>query len=254
MGADATMAPPPLWRRAYRAWLSLRIPLLRRRVGRLVLERVGGAPLVVLPEVFNPAVFRTGGILAEALAGRPPARPGVSRALDMGTGSGICAVHAALRGYRVTAVDINSEAVRCARVNALLNGVEDRLEARQGDLFAPVAGERFDLVLFNPPFYRGRPSGPLDAAWRGEGVMDRFAAGLGGVLAERGAALVVLSSIAGEAEMLAGLRAHGHTVAPALRRDLGNEVVTVYEARRAGDRGLPVPGDPCKVRLRGLGP
>ncbi len=63
------------------------------------------------------------------------------------------------RGYarRVVAVDINPAAVRCAQINALLNQLEQRIEVRRGDLFAPVAGERFDLVLFNPPFLRGAP-------------------------------------------------------------------------------------------------
>ena len=73
----------------------------------------------------------------------------------MGTGSGVCAVFAARHAHRVVAVDINPGAVRCAALNALLNHVEARIEVRQGDLFAPVARERFDLVLFNPPFFVG---------------------------------------------------------------------------------------------------
>ena len=76
--------------------------------------------------------------------------------LDMGTGSGIAAIAAARRGARVVAVDISTEAVRCARINVLLNRVDDRVEIRCGDLFEPVQGERFDLVLFNPPFYAGQ--------------------------------------------------------------------------------------------------
>ena len=60
-------------------------------------------------------------------------------------------------GYHVTAVDINPDAVRCARINALQHHLETCIEVRQGDLFEPVQGERFDLVLFNPPFFRGQP-------------------------------------------------------------------------------------------------
>ena len=58
--------------------------------------------------------------------------------LDMGTGSGICAVFAARyagASWRWTSI---AEAVRCAGINAQLNHLEHRIEIRQGDLFAPV--------------------------------------------------------------------------------------------------------------------
>ena len=111
-------------------------------------------PLLVLPDVFNPTLFHT----SEALVAQLDAdriRPDMT-VLDMGTGSGIAAIAVARRGARVVAVDISAEAVRCARINVLLNRVDDRVEVRRGDLFEPVHGERFDLVLFNPPFYAGR--------------------------------------------------------------------------------------------------
>lgn len=52
---------------------------------------------------------------------------------------------------RVTATDLNPRAVEFARFNAALNGVEN-VEVREGSVFAPVAGERFDLIVSNPPF------------------------------------------------------------------------------------------------------
>lgn len=208
-------------------------PLLRRRMGRVVLEQVAGLPLVVLPQVFNPALFRSGEILAQAVAGSPFAAPGPgsSRALDLGTGSGVGAVFAARRGFRVVAVDLNPEAVRCARVNALLHGLEETIEVRQGDLFAPVASETFDLVLFNPPFFRGAPRDLLDLAWRGTDVLERFAAGLPGVLSPGGTALVVLSTDGEGDSLLAALADQGFETRCALRRDLGNEVLTVHAVR-----------------------
>ena len=127
--------------------------ILGRRVGRLVLEQIDGLELVVLPDVFNPAVFRTSPLLAEAIAANVVSG---LRVLDVGTGSGVAAIRAAACGAQVTAVDINPEAVRCARINALLNHVDDRIDVRHGDLFAPVGGERFDVVVCNPPFFRGR--------------------------------------------------------------------------------------------------
>lgn len=72
--------------------------------------------------------------------------------LDLCTGSGAIAVSVARLqpGLRVTATDICEEALDAARENARLNGVCVRF--LQGDLFAPVAGERFDAILCNPPY------------------------------------------------------------------------------------------------------
>lgn len=215
-----------------RAGHALWRPLLRRRLGRPVIERLDGVPLVVLPEVFNPVVFRTGSMLARQVARLPPPAPG-ARALDMGTGSGAGAVFAARRGYRVVAVDVNPQALRCARINALLNGCEARVEIREGDLFAPVAGERFDLVLFNPPFFRGRPRDALDAAWRSEDVLERFARGLPDHLAREGRALLVLSTDGEGLAALAALREAGLRPAALARRTYGNEVITVWQVEPA---------------------
>ena len=209
--------------------------MLRRRLNRIVFEHIDGVPLVILPQVFNPVVFNTGEILARTVADSPLAAPpdDEARALDLGTGSGACAVFAARRGFHVTAVDLNPEAVRCTRINALLNRLESYIDAREGDLFAPVTGERFDLVLFNPPFFRGTPRDRLDLAWRGTDVLERFAAGLPDALTDRGTALLCLSTDGEGEALLAALHGSGFGIEPAARHNLGNEVVTVYAARRA---------------------
>ena len=85
-----------------------------------------------------------------SLISQAPAQP-VERSLDLGTGCGIVALHLALRGA-VVATDISERALALARANARLNALDDRIEFRRGDLFVPVAGERFDLILSNPPF------------------------------------------------------------------------------------------------------
>ena len=82
------------------AWFNLTRPLLRRRLRRNVLEWVNGRTFVVLPQVHNPVVFRSGQILANAVASSHLATPRAGgeddryepRALDMGTGCGIGAV------------------------------------------------------------------------------------------------------------------------------------------------------------------
>lgn len=214
------------------AWLYLKRPFLLPRVRKPALERIDGVTLLSLPDVLNPVVFRSGELLARTVASSPLAEPSTHRALDMGTGTGVGAVFLARRGWRVAAVDLNPEAVRCARINALLNRLEDRIEVRQGDLFGPVEGERFGLILFNPPFFRGEPKGLFDLAWRSPDVMERFAAGLPGALAEDGRALILLSTDGDAEGMLEALAAHGLKVEPAVRRDFGNEVMTIYAVRR----------------------
>ncbi|HET8595836.1 MAG TPA: class I SAM-dependent methyltransferase [Intrasporangium sp.] len=77
---------------------------------------------------------------------RRPAR----RALDLGTGCGVQALHLAGHCESIVATDVSERALAFASFNAEVAGVP--LELRRGDLFEPVAGERFDLVVSNPPF------------------------------------------------------------------------------------------------------
>jgi methylase of polypeptide subunit release factors len=75
----------------------------------------------------------------------------VGSVLDLGTGSGVQALHAAVRAGRVTATDVNPRALRFARLTLALSGVPEA-DLRQGSLFDPVEEERFDLIVSNPPF------------------------------------------------------------------------------------------------------
>lgn len=71
--------------------------------------------------------------------------------LEMGCGSGVTAVYAALRGCaRVTAADISAAAVRNAAVNAARHGVADRVRSVRSDMFDALdPDERFDVVFWN---------------------------------------------------------------------------------------------------------
>ena len=75
-------------------------------------------------------------------------RPG-ERVLEIGAGLGLAAVLAAKAGASVVATDILPEAVDVLRLNASFNGVA--VDARIGDCYAPVTGERFDLICTNAP-------------------------------------------------------------------------------------------------------
>jgi release factor glutamine methyltransferase len=220
-------------RRVARALIAWRTRLLhRRRYGRLVLECVDGLPLVVLPHVFNPKLLRSGEFLAQQL-GRSDLLPRNSTVLDLGTGSGVAAIAAARTASAVVAVDINPDAVRCTRINSLLNSVECRVDARHGDLFEPVAGERFDVVLFNPPYYRGTPRDNLDFAWRSPDVIERFASDLSAHLTPGGHALLVLSTDGESPAFLNALEAQGLQYDAVARRDFVNEEMCLYRVSAA---------------------
>jgi HemK-related putative methylase len=228
---------------------SLRIaraPLIMRLIGKTMafgyrllgkdryddyrLERINGAPFVVMPSVFNPKVPRTGEFLASLID--PDWVKSDWEVLDMGTGSGVCAVFAAKHARRVVAVDINPAAVRCARLNVLLNGAEERIDVRQGDLFDAVADERFDLILFNPPFLRGAPRDDRDRAWRASDVAERFAAGLRERLKPEGAALVLLSTFGEGGNFLDEFYKQGLGVEMFAERRFVNETLTVFKLVR----------------------
>lgn len=78
-------------------------------------------------------------------------RTPVGSALDLGTGCGVQALHLAAHSERVVATDVNQRALRMTEFNVALNDLP-AIEVRDGSFFAPVAGERFDLIATNPPF------------------------------------------------------------------------------------------------------
>lgn len=116
-------------------------------VGSLVVARdrpADGSTILAADHVLglNQPAFR----LASLTVRRP-----VESVLDLGCGGGIQALLAAGHARRVVAVDVNPRALAFTRWNARLNGIAN-VECRQGDLFDPVKGERFDLLVCNPPY------------------------------------------------------------------------------------------------------
>lgn len=93
-------------------------------------------------------VLGVGGASTTLAAWTP--RPRVRRALDLGTGCGVQALHLAGHTSHRVATDLSVRALGFARFNAALNDVP--VDLRQGSLWDPVAGEEFDLIVSNPPF------------------------------------------------------------------------------------------------------
>ena len=100
----------------------------------------------------------------------------VHRALDLGTGCGVQALHLSAHADEVVATDVNPRALELARFNATLNDVE--YDVRDGSLFEPVAGERFDLIVTNPPFVISPATGDRlvyrDSGLPGDQVVERI--------------------------------------------------------------------------------
>ncbi|WP_329557469.1 HemK2/MTQ2 family protein methyltransferase [Streptomyces sp. NBC_00696] len=135
--------------------------------------------------------------------------------LDVGTGSGALALAAARRGARVTAVDRTYRAVLAARLNARIARLP--VEVLHGDLFGPVTGRRFDLVVSNPPYVptpgpvprRHRAAMAWDAGADGRLLLDRICRRAHTSLRPGGVLLLVHSTLCGIAPTLAALERSG---------------------------------------------
>lgn len=156
---------------------------------------------------------------------------GASTFLDMGTGTGLIAVHAALRSGTL-ATDISPFAVHLCRENADLNGVP--VKVVRTDLFAALTG-KFDVIAFNPPYLPDvGAEGWVDSAWSGgpdgNEVILRFLEQAGEHLAPRGRIFLLLSSHNGRslsrAEEL-------YDVKLLDRRSLFFEEIGVYELKHS---------------------
>ena len=201
--------------------------------------------IITLPGVFQP--HSDARLLAAAMRERGLAVG--ARVLEVFAGSGAVAIAAAREGAReVTVIDVSRRALAASWINARRNGV--RVRTRRGDLFAPVAGERFDLILANPPYVPSAadelPRSGAARAWEGGGdgraLLDRLCDEAPAHLAPGGTLLLVQSSICGEDATLARIEAaglHGERVA-AERGPLGplmRERAPLLHAR-----GLLAPG------------
>lgn len=123
-------------------------------------------------------------------------RDRVGRVLDIGTGCGVQALHAARHASFVCATDTSSRALRLAATTAALSG--QHWELRQGSLLEPVIGERFDLVVANPPFVISggtRTHEYRDSGLAGDDVCRTLVTGIPEVLAPSGTAVLLANWI-----------------------------------------------------------
>jgi ribosomal protein L3 glutamine methyltransferase len=133
---------------------------------------IQGVPFYVDERVLVPRSF-IGELLAEGRLGPEgiDVLPSdVSSALDLCTGSGCLAILAAMAfpGAEVHGADISGDALAVARRNVDEHGLSDRIQLHEGDLFAPLKGRRFDLILSNPPYVDADAMAALPAEYRAE--------------------------------------------------------------------------------------
>ena len=144
-------------------------------------------------------VTRPATLLSQLTVRRP-----VRRALDVGTGNGILALLCARHAEQVVATDINEHALELAELNMALNGVTN-VELRLGSFLEPVEGERFGLVVSNPPYVISPESEYLfrDAGLGGDRLSEQVVRLLPDALEEDGYASVTISWIAGSDDVAA---------------------------------------------------
>jgi ribosomal protein L3 glutamine methyltransferase len=94
----------------------------------------------------------------------------IKRVLDLCTGSGCLAILAALAfpRARIDASDLSAGALALARRNVKSHRLGDRIALHRGDLFAPLAGQRYDLIISNPPYVDAKAMARLPTEYRHE--------------------------------------------------------------------------------------
>jgi len=155
------------WLQGYRFYVDERVIVPRSFLAPLILEQ------------FRPWLAEPGG---------------VTRALDLCTGSGCLAILMALAfpGAEVDAADLSPEALAVARRNVADYGLEDRIRLIESDLFGGLGGQRYDLIVSNPPYVTAEAMAALPAEYRHEPALA-LASGEDGMDAVR----VILREAAG---------------------------------------------------------
>ena len=183
--------------------------------------------LFVLPEVYPPSDDSF--LLAENVKIKKKAN-----VLDLGTGSGIQGINAAIQGAeKVVSTDINENALLNAHKNAKTLGFEKVFEFRKGNLFDCLKKEeRFDVIVFNPPYVisEKKKYTDLDGGIKGREILDEFLKGFAAYLEKEGKCFFLQSSLNGEEESTELLENQGFKTKVVARKKLFFEELLVFRA------------------------
>lgn len=159
-----------------------------------------------------------------------------SKVLEIGCGSGIASICALKNGSTVVGVDISPNAVKCARENAKRNNLEGSF--RESNLFESVPKEKFDVIIFNPPYLptelKDKLNGPLNHAFDGgkdgRKVLEVFLDQFDNFLKKGGYLLLVQSDLNGPVKTKKKLVKMNYEVEILLKESFFFETVFIYKA------------------------
>jgi release factor glutamine methyltransferase len=153
--------------------------------------------------------------------------------LDLGTGSGIQGINAAMLGAsRVVSTDLSAKALDNAKANAESLGFGKRFEFRKGSLFSCIRpGEKFDAIIFNPPYVEseGKKFADLDGGKQGREVLDRFLEEFPKHLEKGGECFFLQTDLNGEEKTKRKLKETGLGFAVTARKKLFFEEIMVFK-------------------------
>ncbi|MCW0214429.1 MAG: methyltransferase [Pseudonocardia sp.] len=170
--------------------------------------------------------------------------------LDLGTGSGALALAAARAGAAsVTAVDLSRRSVAATWLNTRMHGA--RVSVRRGDLYRPVDGRRFGLIVANPPYVPAETATLprygiarcWDAGLDGRTLLDRICDGAESHLTDDGRLLVIHSAVCGAEATVQRLARHGLVAEVVDRARIPFGPVMRARAAMLEARGLIEPGE-----------
>lgn len=158
--------------------------------------------------------------------------------LDVGTGCGILGILAAKKARKVVAVDVNPHAVRCAKMNAKLNGVTEKMETLQSDLLKAIKkNEKFDLIIFNAPYLPSETmeeTNWIERAWiggpTGRQLIDQFILQAPNYLKKSGRILLVQSTLSDVEKTVQKLGERRFCVRVLAKEKVAFETIVVIEA------------------------
>ncbi len=159
----------------------------------------------------------------------------ISNILDIGTGTGIQAISASSFAQRVIAADVNEEALKVAGENIREKGIKN-IKLIKSDLFKNIPRQKFELILFNPPYLPAekrqklQKSLAVDGGKKGSEIIWRFLKSAKAHLADDGAVLLLFSTLTGDVERI--LERCGYKFKKIAEEKLFMEKLLVYELRK----------------------
>jgi len=195
-----------------------------------------GKPYIILPHVFHPALFFTTKLFVDYLNEKTLGRN--KTVLEIGAGSGLASIFAAQFASKVVATDINPHAIRCARINTMINHLEHKIDIRKGDLFEPVKGMKFDVVLYSPPYFWKKPTNYIEFAFssgdrgkRGH-VLYEFIEQVGKYLKDDGKIIMNWASVAAIPNVIGEFEKEGFVLVKKKAFDVLCEIIYIYEFKK----------------------